>query len=57
MQKIDLLGTTDWTSADQQEAYNWIHEYACIFSWNDLDLGKTLIVNMLMDVSHSDCMM
>ena len=21
-----------------------IHEYACIFSWNDLDLGKTSIV-------------
>ena len=25
-------------------AHNLIHEYACIFLWNDLDLGKTLIV-------------
>ena len=28
----------------QQEAQDLIHEYACIFSQNDLDLGKTSIV-------------
>ena len=28
----------------EQKAYNLTHEYACIFSQNDLDLGKTLIV-------------
>ena len=44
LQKVDLLGTTDWNSAEQQDACNLICEYACIFSWNDLDLGKTLIV-------------
>ena len=38
------MGATDWNSNERQEAYNLIHEYACIFSWNDLDLGKTLIV-------------
>ena len=41
---IDLLGTTDWNSTKQQEAYNLIHKYACTFSWNDLNLGKTLII-------------
>ena len=28
----------------QQEAWDLIREYACIFSWNDLDLGKTSII-------------
>ena len=42
--KVDLLGTTDWDSGEQQDAHNLICEYACIFSWNDLDLGKTSIV-------------
>ena len=41
LQKVDLLGTTDWNSTEQQEAYNLIHKYACMFTWNDLDLGKT----------------
>ena len=44
LQKVDLLGTTDWDSAEQQDAYILICKYACIFSWNDLDLGKTSIV-------------
>ena len=44
LQKGYLLGTVDWDSTEQQYAYNLIHEYACIFSWNDLDLGKTSVV-------------
>ena len=39
LQKIDLSGITDWDSTVQWEACNLICEYACIFSWNDLDLG------------------
>ena len=38
------MRTTDWNSTEQQEAYKLIWEYACVFLWNDLDLGKTLIV-------------
>ena len=34
----------DWDSTVQWEAHNLMHEYACIFSWNDLDLGRTLII-------------
>ena len=34
----------DWDPTVQQKAHNLICEYACIFSWNDLDLGKTLII-------------
>ena len=44
LQKVDLSGTTDWNPAEQWEAHILIHEYACIFLWNDLDLSKTLIV-------------
>ena len=44
LQKVDLLGTTDWDSAEQQGSHNLIGEYACIFSWNDIDFSKTSIV-------------
>ena len=44
LQKVDLLGTTDWDSAEQRDVHNVIHEYACIFSQNDLDLGIMSIV-------------
>ena len=44
LQKVDLLGTTDWDSAEQWDAHNLIHDYAFIFSWNDLNLGRTSIV-------------
>ena len=44
LQKLDLSGIDEWESKLQQEAQDLIHEYACIFSQNDLDLGKTSIV-------------
>ena len=40
LKKVDLLGIIDWDLAEQWEAHNLINEYACIFSQNDLDLGK-----------------
>ena len=43
-QKIDLSGIADWDPTLQQEAWDLIHEYVCIFSQNDLDLGKTSII-------------
>ena len=50
LQKADLSGTTDWDLIEQQ-AYNLICEYACIFSQNDLDLGKTSIVKYLIKLT------
>ena len=44
LQKIDLSRIDDCDPNIQQEAQDLIHEYACIFSQNDLDLGKTSIV-------------
>ena len=44
LQKIDLSGIDEWDPKMQQEVWDLIHEYACIFSQNDLDLGKTSIV-------------
>ena len=41
LQKIGLSGIADWDPKIQQEAHDLIHEYACIFSQNDLDLVKT----------------
>ena len=41
--KIDLSGIADWDPTIQQKAHDVICEYACIFSWNDVDLGKTSI--------------
>ena len=53
LQKIDLSGTTDWDQAEQWDTHNWICEYACIFSQNDLDLGKTSIVKHSIKVTDS----
>ena len=53
LQKVDLSGTTDWNSTEQQDAHNLICEYVCIFSWNDLDLGKTLIVKHSIKLTDS----
>ena len=44
LRKIDLSGIDGWDPKIQQEAQDLIHEYACIFSQNDLDLDKTSIV-------------
>ena len=52
LQKVDLSRTTDWDSVEQWDAHNLIHEYACIFSWNDLDLGKTWIVKHLIRLTY-----
>ena len=41
LQKIDLLGIAHLDPTIQEDAYNLICEYACIFLQNDLDLGKT----------------
>ena len=44
LQKVNLLGKIDWDSGKQQDVHNLICQYACVFSWNALDLGQTLIV-------------
>ena len=44
LHKLNLLGMEEWEPQLQQEAQDLIHEFACIFSQNDLDLGKTSIV-------------
>ena len=51
--KVDLLGITDWDLAEQCEDHNLIHEYVCIISKNDLDLGKTLIVKHMIKLMDS----
>ena len=53
LQKVDLLGITDWDPAEQCDACNLLSEYACIFSQNDLDLGKTLIVKHSIKLTDS----
>ena len=44
IQKLDLSGIDDWDPQLQQEAQDLICQYACIFSQNGLDLGKTPVV-------------
>ena len=46
LQMIDLSGINEWDPKMQQEAWDLIHEYACIFSQNDLDLGKPPLSNI-----------
>ena len=44
LQKLNLFGMEDWEPQLQPEARDLIHKFACIFSQNDLYLGKTSIV-------------
>ena len=44
LQKLDLSKIEGWELQLWQEAWDLICEYVCIFSQNDLDLGKTSIV-------------
>ena len=53
LQKIDLSGIYDWDPKMQQEARDLICENACIFSQNDLDLGKTSIVKHSIKLTDS----
>ena len=69
LQKLDLSGIDDWDHQIQQEAQDLICKYACIFSQNDLDLGKTSIIKHSIKVNdptlfkntinafHLECMM
>ena len=50
---MDLSGIDDWDPMMQQEAWDLICEYACVFSPNDLDLGKTSIVKHSIKVTDS----
>ena len=50
-QKLDLSGINGWEPQAQQEARDLIHEYACIFSQNDLDLGKICVVKHSIEVN------
>ena len=52
-QKVDLSGITDWDPAEQHEAHNLIHAYACVVSQNVLDVGKTSIVKHLIKLMDS----
>ena len=44
LQKINLSGIQDWEASLQKTAQDLICKFACIFSQDDLDLGKTSIV-------------
>ena len=44
LQKLNLSGIEEWEPQVQQDAQDLICEFACIFSQDDLDLGKTSIV-------------
>ena len=44
LQKLNFSRMEEWGPQLQQEAQDLIHKFACIFSQNDLDLGKTSIV-------------
>ena len=44
LQKLNLSGMKDWEPSLQKATQDLICEFACIFSQDDLDLGKTSIV-------------
>ena len=53
LQKLNLSRMEEWEPQLQQGAWDLIHEFACIFSQDDLDLGKTSIVKHSIKVNDS----
>ena len=53
LQKLNLSGMEDWEPSLQKAAHDLICEFACIFSQDDLDLGKTSIVKHSIKVHDS----
>ena len=51
LQKLNLSGMEEWEPQLQQEAQDLMHKCICIFSQNDLDLGKTCIVKQSIKVN------
>ena len=43
----------EWEPQLHQDVLDLIHEFACIFSQNDLDLGKTSIVKHSILLKHT----
>ena len=51
LQNLNLSGMEEWEPHLQQDAWDLIHEFACIFSQNDLDFGKTSFVKHSIQVN------
>ena len=53
LQKLDLSRMKNWETSLQKAAQELICEFACIFSQDDLDLGRTSIVKHYIKVNDS----
>ena len=53
LQKLDLSGMKNWEPSLQKAAQELISEFICIFSQDDLDLGRTSIVKHSIKVNDS----
>ena len=53
LQKLNLSGMEEWEHPFQKAARDLISELTCIFSQDDLDLGKTSIVKHSIKVNDS----
>ena len=53
LQKLDLSGMKNWEPPLQKAAQELISEFACIFSQDDLDLGRTSIFKHSIKVNDS----
>ena len=50
--KIDLTGTNEWSSEDQEKVKELFREYGQLFALDDLDLGHTLIVKHKIELDN-----
>ena len=50
--KIDLSGTNEWSSEDQEKVKELFREYGQLFALDDLDLGHTSIVKHKIELDN-----
>ena len=53
LQKLDLSGMKDWKPSLQKASQELVCEFTCIFSQDDLDLGRTPVVKHSIKVNDS----
>ena len=50
--KVDLIGIVNWSVQEQKEVRDFITEFGFLFALDDLDLGKTSVVEHTMKLSN-----
>ena len=50
---VDMLGSLSWAPGEQEKAHLLLAEFQDVFSWHDLNLGETSLVEHIIHMKAS----